>query len=359
MPGGHRSFLIINPFGIGDVLFSTPLIRNLKESFPACKIAYLCNRRAYPVIKNNPLLDNFFIYERDEFKACKDKSGLLWIKKIFNFIGDIKKEKFDTVFDLSLNSQFGFFAWAAGIKKRLGFDYKKRGRFLTHKMPIDGFEDKHVIEYYLDLLQFIGISPRFFQMQLFVSQADTAFADAFFSRHSLNDKDIFICLAPGGGKSFGNQAYRKLWPLANFVKLSQLLLKDSRLNIAILLGPQEQDMALAFPKSNRLFIVSDATIMQVAALIKKCGLFISNDSGLMRIANALDRKIIAIFGPVKEKVYSPYPYDVTKQSLIRKDLPCSPCYRHFRLPPCPYDLKCLSSIEVEEVFIKAKQLLGI
>jgi len=115
-----KSFLIINPFGIGDVLFSLPLIKNLKESFPTSKIFYLCNKRTYPVLENNSLINKTFVYERDEFEAVKKISKVLWIKKIRKFILEIKKENIDIAIDLSLNPQFGFFSWFAGIKKRIG-----------------------------------------------------------------------------------------------------------------------------------------------------------------------------------------------------------------------------------------------
>ena len=67
MPEEFKSFLLINPFGIGDVVFSTPLIANLKEKFPRARIFYLCNKKVYPILKNHPSIEKVFIYERDEF----------------------------------------------------------------------------------------------------------------------------------------------------------------------------------------------------------------------------------------------------------------------------------------------------
>ena len=69
-----RSFLVMNPFGIGDVLFSTPLVRQLHEAHPGAKIYYLCNRRTSTFLKNHPLITKLFIYERDEFRAAEKRS---------------------------------------------------------------------------------------------------------------------------------------------------------------------------------------------------------------------------------------------------------------------------------------------
>ena len=92
-----KSFLIINPFGIGDVLFSTPLIRNINESLPESKIFYLCNRRALPVLANHPLISKCFVYERDEFEAIRRQSKIARLKKSLDFISSNKKENNDTV----------------------------------------------------------------------------------------------------------------------------------------------------------------------------------------------------------------------------------------------------------------------
>ena len=94
--------LIINPFGIGDVLFTTPLISRLCQMHPDSFIGYMSNRRALPVIENNPKINRIYIYERDEFK---DDLTARW-GKLFQ---EIKQERFDVVFDFSLNASFGFF----------------------------------------------------------------------------------------------------------------------------------------------------------------------------------------------------------------------------------------------------------
>ncbi|MDD3296600.1 MAG: glycosyltransferase family 9 protein [Candidatus Omnitrophica bacterium] len=345
-----QKFLIINPFGIGDVLFSTPLIRNIKNSYPLSKIFYLCNRRAEPIIRNNPLVDKTFIYERDEFEEIKQKSKFKWLKKFFGFLAEIKKERIDIVFDLSLNSQFGFFSWASGIKKRLGFDYKKRGRLLTHKIPMEGFKDKHVIKYYLSLLKFISIPASSLSMELFINQEDRLRAQTFLREKGVNPKEKYICVSPGGGESFGSQAYRKIWPLDNFSELCRLIEQRLKVKILIILGPKEVGLGEAFKESDKIKVISGLSIMQTAAVIEKGFLFISSDNGLLRIANALDRNIITVFGPVDEKVYSPFPYDSKKHKVVTKDIPCRPCYKKFRLPDCPYGVKCLNGISAEEVF---------
>src|SRR5262245_17481142 len=133
-----KKILIINPYGIGDVLFTTPVISNLRLAYPVAEIVYLANARTTEFLKFNPDIARAFVYERDAFVGRYDK--------YFELYQIIQREHFDVVFDFSLNSFFGFLTKASGISMRIGFDFRKRGRFLTHQLPLSGFEGKHVAE---------------------------------------------------------------------------------------------------------------------------------------------------------------------------------------------------------------------
>ena len=134
-----HNILIINPFGVGDVLFSTPLISNIKAQHPGCYIGYICNIRTKEILETNPDVAGIFVFERDEYRALWRHSKVNCVKKICAFWKEIKKRRFDIVIDLSLGKEYAFLCWLAGIKERRGFNYKGRGRFLTHKIRIKNF----------------------------------------------------------------------------------------------------------------------------------------------------------------------------------------------------------------------------
>ncbi len=150
-----KKFLIINPFGVGDVLFTTPVITSLKDKYPDSTIGYWCNERVKDIFADDPNIDKIFALSRGDLKRTYGNSRLEGIKRFLWLAFSIKKEKFDVVLDFSLDHRYSLLAKLLGIKKRIGFNYKNRGRFLTDKIDIDGYEDKHVVEYYLDLLKFI------------------------------------------------------------------------------------------------------------------------------------------------------------------------------------------------------------
>ena len=237
----YKSFLVINTFGIGDVLFSTPLLRNLRDNFPHAKIYYLCNKRVAPLLKSHPLIEKVFIYERDEFVAEQKKSFFALILKYWRFISGIRKERIDCAIDLSLNAQFGFFAFLAGIKNRYGLDYKNRSWFLKHKIKIKGFVDKHVADYYLDTLKLMGISVERKNFEVYPAPEDREWARVFLKEHSITDEQLVIGIAPCGGEAFGKDNYLRRWPAENFSSLIDRLIETYRAKIFIFAGPKERD----------------------------------------------------------------------------------------------------------------------
>src|SRR3989338_1123522 len=110
------NILIVNPYGIGDVLFTTPVIHTLKEEFPNDRIGYMCNKRTAPLLKSNPFIDKIFIYERDDFKQLMARSWFSWFGEFSSFIAGIRRLRYEAALDLSLAANFGFFLMLAGIR---------------------------------------------------------------------------------------------------------------------------------------------------------------------------------------------------------------------------------------------------
>ena len=164
--------LIINPFGIGDVLFTTPVVKAIKEAHPDSFIGYWCNRRVEDILKNNKNINKIFALSRGDIKKTYSKSKLEGIFKTIGLLNMLKKEKFEVAFDFSLDHRYGLIAKMAGIKQRIGFNYKNRGRFLTDKIELEGYSKKHVVEYYLELLRFTDITTKIKNLYLYVSDND-------------------------------------------------------------------------------------------------------------------------------------------------------------------------------------------
>lgn len=338
-------------------MFTTPVIANLKRAWPEVLIGYVCNRRTAPLLERNPKVNKVFIYERDEFEQVSRHSKIEYLRKVKDFLGAIKKEKFDTAIDFSLNSSVSFLTYAAGIKERLGFNYKNRSRFLTDKIPLEGYEDKHVVDYYLDLLEYLGIKPEERRLEITPGKEDLAWAKEVFLKHNLQKEKSVIGLVPGGGASWGRDAVFKRWGAGNYAKLADKIVE--KLSAPIILMGDESEVELckkiqALMAKEAVSLCGKTTLHQFACVASLCSLMVVNDGGPLHLAVASGVKTASIFGPVDEKVYGPYPLD--NHVVITQGLPCRPCYRRFRKASCEH-ISCLMDISVEDVFKKVEGCL--
>ena len=344
-----KKILIINPYGIGDVLFTTPVISNLRLAYPQAHIAYLANGRTADFLKVNPDINQVFVYERDEFVGS--------CQKYLELFNSIKQQGFEVVFDFSLNSGFGFFSFACGIKRRVGFDYRKRGRFLTDRVPMSGYEEKHVVEYYLDLLRAIQVPIKTRQIKLGVSDRDIQWAQEWLNRHKIDPAKPLIAVLPGGGASWGKAAKNKRWAPLNYAHLIDKIIENFDAAIILMGDSKEEDLcrevvSLAhFPLHSA---VGETTLLGLAALLLLAQGAIVNDGGPLHVAAAVGVKTVSIFGPVDPNVYGPY--SPAEHITVQKGLPCQPCYRRFRMSQCSH-ISCLRDLSVEEVYRKVQNIL--
>ncbi len=354
-------FLVINPFGIGDCLFTTPVIENIKIAYPGSIIGYWCNERVEGVIANNPHINKIFTLSRGDLKRIYRQSWVKGTHSLLSLYSRIKRERFDTSLDYSLDHRYSLVAKFAGIKRRIGFNYKNRGIFLTRKVDLTGYRDKHVVEYYLDLLRLINITPKKFSLQLKVRGCDKTIAEKILADYGINDKSLLIGIAPGAGASWGIDASLKHWPSEHFADLADRLINDYGAKIFILGDASERPIAEEIIKAmhnKAIDLVGKTKLSELIAIIDNLEILIANDGGPLHIAVALNKKTVSFFGPVDPKVYGPYPSDEKLHIVLRRNLECSPCYRDFRLAKCLKNKDCLEKIDIKQALESVKNLLS-
>lgn len=352
-----KKVLIINIFGIGDVLFTTPLISNLKESYPDMEIGYLCNRRTVCVLEGNPRVNKIFVYERDELMAVCEKSRWLYFKELRKLFKSIKDERYDAVIDVSLNRFTSFLSWFVGIPSRIGFNYKNRSVLLNKKINLIAYENQHVVEYYFRLLEELNVPIKMKELELFVNQGDRDWSDQFLQDVGINMNRSLIGIFPGGGESWGKDAIYKRWGAEKYAKLADKIIENFSAEIILFGGKDEQDLCnevSGLMHNHAHTACGKTTISQFAALAHRCKLVILNDGGPLHVAVAAGAQTISIFGPVDDLVYGPYP--LGNHKVIKKDLPCRPCYRRFKRSDCEH-ISCLRDITVDEVLETTKEVL--
>lgn len=354
-----KKILVVNPFGIGDAIFSLYLVEVIKSRLPQAEIGFLGNERTAPLLRMNRSVDICHEFNRDEFRLLRRNNWAAFVSKILRFAGEIKKERYDTLFDLSLGREFSFVAALLGIHRRIGFDFKKRGRWLTHKTKLEGYEKKHVVDWQLGLLQHLGFETDNVSTRLpfFVSERSKKEARDFLVPYGCRDETVFFAAAPGGGKSWGHNAAYKQWPVGKFAKVINDCPQASGA-VPLIFGDAEERPILEQLKKEVLVpavIVAGETLEIVSALLERSRFLLCNDGGLLHLANALGVKSVSIYGPVDEKVYGPYGTDIPHEVLV-EPVPCRPCYQKFHFPPCQHERRCLEELSTDKVLAAVEKI---
>ncbi|MBI3082936.1 MAG: glycosyltransferase family 9 protein [Candidatus Omnitrophica bacterium] len=356
-----RRILLVNPFGIGDVLFTTPLIRAVRQAFPHSRLGYLCNRRTERILQTNRHLDELFVYEKDEVVELWRSSWWRGAAHVARLVRRIHGARIDLAIDLSLGDRYSLILKLLRIPRRVGFHYRTRGRFLTDRLTIDGYHDLHVVEYYRRLLRFLGIELLDHSLELQASQEDERWADQWLEEHNLNGRHPLVGMVPAGGVSWGISAPFRRWSFEGFAAVGDALVKRFGARLILFGEPSDQSACGTVARLMHCPAVDasgQTTLGQFVSLLGRLELVICNDGGPLHLAVSQGVKTVSIFGPVDPNVYGPYPQVHYHQVVCKEELPCRPCYHQFKLPPCPYERACLTTIMPEEVIEACGALLS-
>ena len=347
-----KKILFINPFGIGDVLFTMALVEAVRCAEPEAEIAFLCNERTAELVRLNQSIDHTFVFHRDHFRGLWKNKKTQFFREFAGFWQRIRVEKYDTLFDLSLGREFSFFSMLVGIPRRIGLDYKNRGIFLTAKKKILGYEGEPVAATQLSLLGLAGFETPKNNLvpTLAISEQVRNEMKQSFRRQGVAEGEKVLGVAPGGGRSWGKDAIYKQWDPGRFAQTAKAWISQGRRKTAFFGDAEESDLVIeaasATPAKPLVFI--DLSMEKLCAALLSCDILLCNDSGLLHLANALGVKTVSIFGPVDEKVYGPF-WKEAPHEVITENVPCRPCYSRFHFPPCPHERRCLEALGVEKV----------
>jgi ADP-heptose:LPS heptosyltransferase len=354
-----KKVLVVNPFGIGDVLFSMELVEALKAAGPRTIVGFMGNERTIELIRMNRHIDVAHEFNRDELRACLKKNLAAYFLRANAYLREIRAQRYDTMLDLSLGREFSFAGLLAGIPRRIGFDHKKRGFFLTHKTAFKSYEGKHVVDWQLSLLRSVGLKPAVVSSRLPLQISAKARQDAadLLKASSAGAHGPILVVAPGGGKSWGENAIYKQWSPERFAAAAEGWLNGRGAGVVLLGDAGERELLSAVQARLRIsaVLVSGQPLEIVCAILERAALVLCNDGGILHLANALGTKTASIYGPVDENVYGPYGND-TPHVVLTEPVACRPCYKDFRFPPCAHHRCCQDELSVEKVLAGMKKI---
>jgi lipopolysaccharide heptosyltransferase II len=326
-----RKILIFNVNWLGDVIFSSPFIRAIREAFPNSYIACAAPPRCKDILETNIRINELIIFDENGQQSS-------FIGKI-NFAFKLRREKFDMAFILHRSLTRALLMFIAGINERVGYDTKRRSFFLTKKLT-STTDSTHRVEYFLELARAIGADVSKKDYEFFITATDRKQAYRILEANGVDYNDRIVVLNPGGNW------IPKRWPVDKFAQLANRLME--KYDVKILITGSEKDKVLARDitrdtKNKPISICGQTTIRELASILEMAKLMISGDSGPMHIGVAVGTNVVALFGPTSADITGPY--GKGSYTVLKKDVGCTiPCYDF----TCK-DNRCMKAISVDDI----------
>ncbi len=320
---------------VGDAVITLPALESVRKTFPDSRLTVLARPWVQAVYENHPAVDRVIPYPKGRNPG----------ERLFQFHKVIKEVRSQS-YDLALLFQNAFEAalltYLAGIKYRAGFNTDGRGFLLTHAVRRNAeILKQHQVEYYLYILRSLGWEVESKDPLLYIADRDTETVREQLASRDIQYHDFILCISPGA--MYGPA---KRWPPDRFAAVADRAVAQWGAKVVIIGSTGEKEICEAVRRTMRypgLNLAGQTNLGEVMALIALCRFFVTNDSGLMHVAAALNRPMVAVFGstdPIATGPRSP------KARLVRHELDCSPCFK----PRCKRGFACMLGIGPDEVW---------
>lgn len=344
---------------IGDVVFTTPMLRALKRAFPSAHLSYLVEPPAAPVVIGNPHLDEVIV--------APEAAGVARVVADVKLARRLRRERYDLVVDLHGGPRSAWLAWLSGAPQRVGYEITGRTWMYTKAVPRPrALRARHSVRNQWDLLEAIdgwrvaGPDPS----RDAVEMAHDAVADARIAQR-LGDFGItrdheLVIVHVSAGNPF------RRWPEAAFTALVTALAGGSSARrIVLSSGPSDRAAAgriatearrVLGPAADRVVDFGEFDLAELRALIERSRLFIGGDSGPLHIAATTETPIVGIYGPTEPARSAPWRDPRFRSEAVEvAGLACRPCDQRVCKPG---DFRCLTTLKPDEVLSAAMRAMN-
>ncbi|HTU21021.1 MAG TPA: glycosyltransferase family 9 protein [Gemmataceae bacterium] len=364
-----QRILLIKPSAVGDVIHTLPVLAKLRQRYPSARIDWLLTPAIAELIGHHPALSNVVVFDRGAL--ARDWRG--WLAGLGRMLADLWQTRYDLVLDLHGQFRSAVLTMATHAPVRIGFDrphngprspldrqliadaYRhgwtgtREGAWLayTHRIPLPR-SDVHAVDRYLWLTPMLELDdgPADFHVPI-PSKAESHIA-GLLSHHGVRSQS-FVVVVPG------TIWPTKHWTIDGFAAVARYLRGTGRaVVLAGSAGERERCQAVAQLAPGVLNLAGQTTLSELAALIRRAELCVTNDSGSMHLTVALNRPVVSVFGPTDEVWIGPYR---RPEAVVRVQKECAPCY--FRqLRACPHDHACMREVTPGMVIESIERVLA-
>jgi len=348
--------LIIALSGIGDALMFSPALKLLRRELPDSTIDILVMiKSAQSLYERNPDINNVIYFDfLDE--------GLFSSLK---FVSSLRK-KYDASINVypSNRKEYNVINFLIGAKKKLAVKYLRRDNkslgFLNN-VRIKEDDSLHNVQTNIKLIEKL-LNKNFEEeppLEFPLSKEDVSFSNEYLRSLNISENDLVIGFHPGCA-TLKNHIKRR-WEPEKFARLAKLLIENETAKILLFGGPEEDGLKeniFSQLNSPSVILIKTKNLAASAAVMKRCSLFVTNDSSLMHVASALELKVVAIIGPTNIHYISPWK---TEHKIVTLGLECSPCFFYSPIPLKCYRkdvlFKCIKELSVDLVYKNAVEML--
>jgi heptosyltransferase-1 len=364
--------LLIKPSALGDVVHTIPVLVKLRARYPRARIDWLITPENAEIVRCHPALSNVVLFARRDFS----KRGRRWraLLAFFDLLKQIRRARYDLVIDMHGQVRSALFALISGARVRIGFDRPIRrsltvsaehdlrnvpshgwrgareGSWIayTHRIPIPTL-DVHAIDRYLWVAPLLGLDDDPPDLAIHLSSDTVRNVERLLKEHGVHADVPLVVLVPG------TIWETKHWTIEGFAGVARTFLNDG---FAVALAGTKRDQQrcrqIAAAAPGVCDLSGKTTPAELAALIRRAEVAVTNDSGSMHLAASLRKPTVSVFGPTNPVHIGPYQ---RPESVVRMDLPCSPCnYR--RLSQCPFDHACMKQVTSEMVVERVQKIFA-
>jgi lipopolysaccharide heptosyltransferase II len=348
--------LLVRLRQIGDVIFTTPAIRALRERFPDAHLTYVVEPAAAAVIEDNRWLDTVIVAPR--------APGLGGLRTDVALGRRLRRDRYDVAIDFHGGPRASLLTWLSRAPVRIGYEIVGRSWMYTRVVsrPRE-LRARHSVENQWDLLESLGVaapsSARFPVEMAFTPDISAAIA-ARLADAGVSHRDRVIVIHVSAGNPF------RRWPVPSFGEVAAALAarhQDAR--IIITSGPSELEAAgqviadargrLTVNDRARILACGEFSLPELRALVDRAALYIGGDSGPMHVAATSQVPIVTLYGPTLPARSAPWRTPSALSVPIEvHGLECRPCDQRACLPG---DFRCLSRIEPGQVIEAAERLV--
>lgn len=339
LPAPQR-ILVIRLDRLGDVVLSTPVLESLREALPQAFIAMMVRPECQEVIEGNPYLNQVILYDKD----AAQRQAPATIKFAFG----LRRFKFDTALILHPSNRSHVIPFLAGIPNRVGYG-RKLPWLLSCRVPHKKQEGAyHEAQYNLQMLRVFGIESSNPKPFVPVHPQALARVEKWLSDAGVGARDTVVAIHPSAS------CPSKRWMPDRFAAVAERLVKEKGARICLVAGKRDalyaQAVEQAMPATPIVNFSGKLTVSELAALMRRSRLLISNDSGPVHIAAAVGTPVIDIFGRNQQGL-SPKRWGPLGSGhiVLHKEVGCVTCLAH----NCDINFLCLTSLTPEEVFSAA------